>query len=139
MAILHDATLTPATRQLIGAWVPGPTWFDSSAGRNPLGTFPFGDPAGWAGAVGFQPAGQEVPPLLVPVSHRAPPLALADARLVGTTEHSVMGPRWVYDGCAAPVAVSALLPASATGGHEAALTMEKDGETVTFEPTCRVV
>ena len=32
-----------------------------------------------------------------------------DEYLIGTTEHSVLGKRWVYDGCADPVAVSAIL------------------------------
>ena len=32
-----------------------------------------------------------------------------------------------------------MLTAITTGGHEAALTMEQDGELVTFEPTCRVI
>ena len=44
----------------------------------------------------------------------------------------------MYDACGDPVAVSAILTAILTGGHEAALTMEQDGEIVTFEPTCRV-
>jgi hypothetical protein len=51
----------------------------------------------------------------------------------------VLGPRWVYDGLADPVGVAAIASAILTGGHEAALTMEKDGGTVTFEPSCRVV
>src|SRR3954449_12345407 len=139
MAILHDATLTPGKRQLMEAWLPGRTWFDGVPGRRPVGSFRFDDPAGEVGVECFLLGGQDVPTLLVPMTYRAAPLAGADEHLVGTTEHSVLGPRWVYDGCADPVAVSALLTAIATGGHEAALTMEKDGETVTFEPTCRVV
>ena len=77
-------------------------------------------------------------PLLIPMSYRGAPLEGAEEHLIGTTDHSVLGKRWVYDGCADPVAVSAILSAITTGGHEAALTMEQDGEIVTFEPTCRV-
>ena len=73
------------------------------------------------------------------MSYRGAPLEGAEEHLIGTTDHSVLGKRWVYDGCADPVAVSAILSAITTGGHEAALTMEQDGEIVTFEPTCRVV
>ena len=72
------------------------------------------------------------------MSYRGAPLEGADEHLIGTADHSVLGKRWVYDGCADPVAVSAILTAIVTGGHEAALTMEQDGEVVTFEPTCRV-
>ncbi len=73
------------------------------------------------------------------MTYRGAPLEGAEEHLIGTTDHSVLGPRWVYDGCGDPVGVAALLTAITTGGHEAALAMEQDGEVVTFEPTCRVI
>lgn len=43
--------------------------------------------------------------LQVPVSHRSEPMAAPGDALIGTAEHSVLGPRWVYDACADPVSL----------------------------------
>jgi len=138
MALLHDATITPGKRALMKAWLPSRSWFDGDVDRKPVGSFRFDDPAGEVGVECFLLGSTTGPTLLIPMSYRGAPLAGADEHLIGTTEHSVLGPRWVYDGCADPVAVAALLTAIVTGGHEAELTMEKDGQVVTFDPTCRV-
>jgi hypothetical protein len=82
--------------------------------------------------------GSSASTLLVPMSYRGAPLDGAEEHLIGTTQHSVLGPRWVYDGCGDPVVVSAILGAILTGGHEAELTIEQDGRMVTLDPTCRV-
>jgi hypothetical protein len=141
MAILHDATITPGKRDLMKSWLPSRSWFDGDLARKPHAAFRFDDPAGEVGVECFllgPEEGSDAPILLIPMSYRGAPLDGADEHLIGTAEHSVLGKRWVYDGCADPVAVSAILTAIVTGGHEAALTMEQDGEVVTFEPTCRV-
>jgi hypothetical protein len=141
MAILHDATLTPGKRDLMKRWLPSRTWFDGDLDRKPHAAFRFDDPAGKVGVECFLLGpgdGSDAPTLLIPMSYRGAPLDGAGDHLIGTTEHSVLGHRWVYDGCADPVAVSAILTAILTGGHEAPLTMEQDGEVVTFEPTCKV-
>ena len=39
----------------------------------------------------------------VPMTYRGMPLDGADAFLIGTTDHSVLGRRWVYDACGDPV------------------------------------
>jgi hypothetical protein len=72
------------------------------------------------------------------MSYRGAPLDGAEEHLIGTTQHSVLGPRWVYDGLGDPVAVSTMLTAILTGGHEAELTIEHEGRMVTMDPTCRV-
>jgi hypothetical protein len=141
VALLYDATLTPGKRDLIKAWLPTRTWFDGDLGRKPHAAFRFDDPDGEVGVECFlfgAEDGSEASTLLVPMSYRGAPLDGADAHLIGTTQHSVLGPRWVYDACGDPVAVSAILTAILSGGHEAPLTMEQDGQIVTFEPTCRV-
>ncbi len=138
MAILHDATITPGKRDLMKGWLPSRSWFDGDLDRKPVASFRFDDPAGEVGVECFLLGGTDRPTLLIPMSYRGAPLDGAEEHLIGTTDHSVLGPRWVYDGCADPVAVSTILTAITTGGHEAALTMEQDGEIVTFEPTCRV-
>jgi hypothetical protein len=141
MALLYDATLTPGKRDLIKAWLPSRSWFDGDLDRKPAASFRFDDPDGEVGIECFLmgPAdGTDAATLLVPMSYRGAPLDGAEDHLIGTSEHSVLGTRWVYDGCADPVAVAAILTAIVTGGHQAELTMEEDGKLVTFEPTCRV-
>ena len=141
MAILYDATLTPGKRDLMKGWLPSRSWFDGDLARKPHASFRFDDPAGEVGVECFllgPEAGGAGPTYLLPMSYRGAPLDGAEKHLIGTTDHSVLGQRWVYDGCADPVAVAAILTAITTGGHEAALTMEQDGETVVFDPTCRV-
>ena len=141
MAILHDATITPGKRDLMKSWLPSRSWFDGDLDRKPVASFRFDDPAGEVGVECFllgPVEGSSASTLLIPMSYRGAPLEGADEHLIGVTDHSVLGKRWVYDGLADPVAVSTILTAILTGGHEAELTMEQDGEIVTFEPTCRV-
>jgi hypothetical protein len=145
MALLHDATITPGKRDLIKGWLPSRSWFDGDLeGRKPVASFRFDDPAGEVGVECFLmgPVGGSSAPstttLLIPMSYRGAPLVGAEEHLIGTTQHSVLGPRWVYDGCADPVAVSTILTAILTGGHEAELTIEHEGRMVTLDPTCRV-
>jgi hypothetical protein len=165
MAILYDATLTPGKRDLVKGWLPSRSWFDGDLHRKPHASFRFDDPEGQVGVEcflfgpepssepssepGSEPSseplsepssesGPDASTLLVPMSYRGAPLEGAEEHLIGTTQHSVLGQRWVYDGCADPVAVSAILTAITTGGHEAELTMEEDGRTVRFDPTCSV-
>lgn len=122
----------------MNAWLPSRSWFDGDLERKPVGSFRFDDPDGEVRVECFLLGGEDVATLLVPMTYRAAPLGGAEEHLVGTTEHSVLGPRWVYDALADPVGVAAIASAILTGGHEAELTMEKDGGTVTFEPSCRV-
>ena len=129
MAILHDATITPGKRDLMKRWLPSRSWFDGDLDRKPHAAFRFDDPAGEVGVECFllgPEEGSDATTLLIPMSYRGAPLEGAEEHLIGTTDHSVLGKRWVYDGCADPVAVSAILTAIVTGGHEAALTMEQD-------------
>ena len=138
MALLHDATLSPGKRDLMKGWLPSRSWFDGNLERRPVAAFRFDDPAGEVGVECFLLGSESEGTLLVPMSYRGAPLEGAEAHQVSTTEHSVLGARWVYDGCADPVAVSALLTAILTGGHEAELTIEQDGHQVTLDPTCWV-
>jgi hypothetical protein len=142
MALLYDATLTPGKRDLVKAWLPSRSWFDGDLDRKPVASFRFDDPDGEVGIecflIGPADGSGSSSLLLVPMSYRGAPLEGAEEHLIGTSEHSVLGPRWVYDGCADPVAVSAMLTAIVTGGRQAELTMEENGKLVTFEPTCRV-
>ena len=60
--------------------------------------------------------GRGLPTLFLPLTYRGAELDGAEEHLVGTTEHSELGPRWVYDGCADPVFIGELVRAVLTGG-----------------------
>jgi hypothetical protein len=122
MALVHpNATLSPSKRELMGAWLPTRPWHDGTD-RKPVGSFRFDDPAGAVGMEGFLLGADGVSTLFLPLTYRGAPLDGADEHLVGTTEHSELGTRWVYDGCGDPVFVSSLahaILAGATGvDHE---------------------
>jgi Maltokinase N-terminal cap domain len=88
---------------LLSAWLPGRLWFTGRAEVQPPGAYRFDDPAGEVGieAILLQAADGSV--LHAPLTYRRAPLDGAQDYLIGTTEHSVLGRRWVYDGCGDPI------------------------------------
>lgn len=115
MAIVYpNAELTPGKRELMDAWLPTRPWFDGEP-RKPTGSFRFDDPAGEVGMEGFLLGADGLTTLFVPLTYRGAPLAGAEQHLVGTTAHSELGTRWVYDGAADPVFVQSLVAAVITG------------------------
>jgi maltokinase-like protein len=138
MALLHKATVDPSKRELMTAWLATRPWAEGFDPVRTIASYRFDDPAGEVGleaALLVDDAGALVH---VPVSYRAAPLDGADAFLVGTTEHSVLGTRWVYDACGDPVWAAALATAIATGGVGAEQYFEIDGERVMVEPRMTV-
>ena len=125
MALIYDATLTPGKLDVLNAWVPGRPWA-STASVAKIATYRFDDPAGEVGTETFLLAGGDAV-LHVPLTYRGAPLPGAERHLVGTMEHSVLGTRRVYDGCADPVWVTAAVTAILTGGTQVPLFMEVDG------------
>ena len=59
------------------------------------------------------------PTYQVGLTYRDAPLDGGEPWLIGTTEHSVLGRRWVYDGCGDPVYVAALTEVIYSGGVQA--------------------
>jgi hypothetical protein len=90
----------------------------------------FDDPAGEVGVETILWGTEGGAVLQTPLTYRAAPLAGGDAHLVGTSEHSVLGRRWVYDGCGDPVWAATLAAAILTGGSQAQMHFEQDGERV---------
>jgi hypothetical protein len=116
MAIVYPhAELTPGKRELMDAWLPGRAWFDGEPGRKPVGSFRFDDPEGEVGMEGFLLGADGLSTLFLPMTYRSAALEGAEEHLIGTTEHSELGTRWVYDGCGDPVFVQSLLTAMLTG------------------------
>ena len=139
MARLHGtATLVPTKRELLDAWLPHRPWFDGVLERGPVASFRLDDPEGEVGMEGFLLGSAMGTTLFVPLSYRPTPLDGADRHLVGTMQHSVLGTRWVYDGCGDPAWARALTAAVLGGGAQADEDVEVDGAVHRREPSARV-
>lgn len=115
MSIIYRTTITPSKLELLSAWLPTRTWYRVT-GRPPelakAGGFRLEDPEGEVGIefmVALDASGPEAVAYLVPMTYRAAPLDGSDEALIGTTEHGVLGKRWVYDGTRDPVLVTQLV------------------------------
>ncbi|MDX2542367.1 maltokinase N-terminal cap-like domain-containing protein [Streptomyces sp. WI04-05B] len=115
MAVIHNTTMSPGKLELLTAWLPTRPWYVAS-GREPeltkAGGFRLDDPAGEVGIefmVVTDASGDAPVSYHVPLSYRDAPLGGADQALVGTSEHGVLGKRWIYDGAHDPVLVAQLL------------------------------
>ncbi|MFI9052883.1 1,4-alpha-glucan branching protein [Streptomyces sp. NPDC053427] len=115
MAVIHHVTLKPGKLELLTPWLPGQPWYVGEGRRTPelakAGGFRLDDPDGEVG-IEFMAVsdGSGDRPVVyhVPLTYRGAPLEGADHALVGTLEHEVLGPRWVYDGTHDPVFVAQL-------------------------------
>lgn len=140
MALLHRAELTPSKTELLDGWAPGQPWFVGEPGvaLTTIAAYRFDDPEGEVGVETLLVRAGDGPPMQVPLTYRGAPLDGATAALIGTMEHSVLGKRWVYDGAGDPVYVMTTAAAALSGGHQAALYVDVDGERVEREPTALV-
>jgi hypothetical protein len=126
--IYNTATLTPSKIELLTGWVAAQPWAAGldAGSLEAVGAYRFDDPAGEVGMETHLVRTADNRLLQVPVTYRGAPLP--DAPLVGQTEHSVLGTRWVYDACADPVYALALITTVLTGGHEAELEFDGSSE-----------
>lgn len=137
MASVHEATLRPSKHELITSWLATQAWAPQGEAAQ-VGAYRFDDPAGKVGIEGFLLDVAGTPVHLI-LTYRGAPLEGADDFLLGTTEHSVLGRRWVYDGCVDPVAIRVLVTAVLSGGEQAELVVVKGEQEVgRREPTMRV-
>jgi len=115
MAVIHHTTLKPTKLELLADWLPTRPWYRGGPGSPTLeksGGFRLDDPEGEVGIefmVATDISTPEPVAYLVPLTYRGAPLEGADHALVGTTEHGVLGKRWVYDGCHDRVLITELL------------------------------
>ncbi|MGW5667435.1 CG0192-related protein [Micromonospora sp. NPDC003776] len=137
MALLHRAELRPTKLELLAAWLPGRPWFEGAADADleRVAAYRFDDPAGEVGIETILVRAGGGPVLQVPLTYRAGPLEGAEAWLVGTCEHSVLGRRWVYDGCGDPVYAAALASAVLAGTGQAEEYFEVDGRRESRAPS----
>ncbi|AWZ07341.1 MULTISPECIES: 1,4-alpha-glucan branching protein [unclassified Streptomyces] len=115
MAMIYNTTMEPGKLELVSAWLPTRPWYVSTGPEPALarsGGFRLDDPEGEVGIefmVLTDTSGGRETSYLVPLTYRGGPLAGAGAGLVGTSEHGVLGKRWIYDGAHDPVLVGQLL------------------------------
>ena len=115
MSTIHTgATLTPGKVELVTSWIGLQRWY-AGHGHEPrlsrMRGFRLDDPTGEVGIETLilrDDAAAAPTTYQVPLTYRGAPLAGAEAALVGTLEHSVLGTRWVYDAPFDPVYVQQL-------------------------------
>ena len=115
MAIVHNTTMSPGKLELLTAWLPAQPWY-LRTGREPelvkAGGFRLDDPEGEVGIefmVVTDGSGGRVTAYHVPMTYRGSGFAGASGGLIGTSEHGVLGRRWIYDGARDPVLVAQLV------------------------------
>jgi Maltokinase N-terminal cap domain len=115
MAVIHDTTMSPGKLELLATWLPAQPWY-LDGGRAPrlakAGGFRLDDPHGEVGIefmVVTDGSGDDATAYQVPLTYRARALPAAGAGLIGTSEHGVLGHRWIYDGTRDPVLVAQLI------------------------------
>ncbi|QEE61768.1 hypothetical protein FVA74_09435 [Salinibacterium sp. dk2585] len=139
MAILFRAQLRPSKLELIVPWLVEQPWaYPSEEEWRSVATYRFDDPAGEVGIETFILSAGQGEELHVPVSYRGAPLEGADAALIGTMDHSVLGKRWAYDATGDPVYAQVLASTIVNGGTEAELYVEKDGQRELMAGTAQV-
>lgn len=128
MAYIHRTTMTPGKLELLTNWLPKQTWYLGTTANPELakaGGFRLDDPEGEVGIefmVVADTTAREPVAYLVPMTYRGAPLrdTPGDA-LIGTSEHGVLGHRWIYDALHDPVATAqlqALLRGETTPQHQ---------------------
>ncbi|MGH3309590.1 MAG: maltokinase N-terminal cap-like domain-containing protein [Streptomyces sp.] len=114
MAVIHKTTMKPEKPELLAAWLPTQPWYIGTAREPELtkaGGFRLDDPQGEVGIefmVVTDQSGDQPVSYHVPLTYRGAPLDGADQALIGTSEHGVLGRRWVYDGTHDPVLIAQL-------------------------------
>jgi hypothetical protein len=113
MAIIHRTTLKPGKLDLLAAWLPGQPWYRGAPGPElaKAGGFRIDDPAGAVGIefmVVTDTSGERATTYLAPMTYRGAPFEPAGEGLIGTTEHGVLGTRWVHDAVHDPVFIAAV-------------------------------
>jgi len=130
MGIVHQATLSPSKQEIVESWLPTRSWADGHRIAEKVAEYRFDDPAGEVGVETILWRTEHGDVLQTPLTYRAGPLADAEQHLITTTEHSVLGQRWVYDGCGDPVWAATLAAGILTGARQSPMYVEDDGRRI---------
>jgi hypothetical protein len=132
MATIHTGTtMAPTKLELLTDWLPRQPWYEGegSPSLTKAGGFRLDDPAGEVG-IEFAFVADGRTTYHVPMTYRGAPLPGVENGLIGTSEHGVLGTRWIYDAAHDPVAVAQLLE-FIRGGVDA----QQQSESDTTDPT----
>lgn len=135
MSLLYKTTMSPSKLELLAGWLPSQPWFagDISALAS-LGGYRFDDPEGEVGLEGILVTAGDETVYHVPLSYHGAPLPGGESFLLGTSEHGVLGTRWISDAAGDPVFRAVMARAIATGDSGAAEFVEDEtGERVQRE------
>ncbi|MET7643955.1 1,4-alpha-glucan branching protein [Streptomyces sp. NPDC005426] len=113
MAVIHHTTMSPTKMELLTEWLPTQPWYRGGpeAELTKAGGFRLDDPDGEVGIefmIVTDASSDEPGAYLLPLAYRGAPLDGVDEALIGTSEHGVLGTRWIYDGVHDPVLVARL-------------------------------
>ena len=115
MALIYNTTMNPGKLELLTAWLAAQPWYlhpEYEPVLSKAGGFRLDDPRGEVGIefmVVTDRSGNTDAAYHVPLTYRGAALAGADAGLIGTAEHGVLGRRWIYDGVYDPVLLTQLV------------------------------
>jgi hypothetical protein len=139
MGEVHShATVSPSKQELVESWLPSRPWAAGRTISGKVAEYRFDDPDGEVGVETILWTCDDGSVLQTPLTYRSAPLPGAEAHLVGTADHSVLGRRWVYDGCADPVWFATLADAIVHGGTQVQMYFEQDGRRIDVPPRMRV-
>lgn len=118
MGLFHRAVITPSKPEIVESWGSTQEWWpDADAPMEVIGAFRFDDPEGQVGMETHLVRVADVV-LQVPLTYRNEPLEGAEAAFITTTEHTVLGTRYVYDGTGDPLYLVMLAAVAMTGQGE---------------------
>jgi hypothetical protein len=139
MGIVHRATLSPSKQEIVERWLPSRSWAVGRTIVEKVAEYRYDDPAGEVGVETILWRLDDGAVVQTPLTYRAEPLAGAEEHLITTTDHSVLGERWVYDGCGDPVWASTLVAAILTGAPQSQMFLEgEDGQRIDVPPRMQV-
>lgn len=131
MGIVHRATLTPSKQEIVEGWLPSRSWAVGRTIAEKVAEYRYDDPQGEVGVETILWRLDDGAVAQTPLTYRAEPLAGAEEHLITTTDHSVLGERWVYDGCGDPVWAATLAAAIVTGERQSQMFLVgDDGERI---------
>lgn len=139
MGIVHrQATISPTKQELVEAWLPSRPWGRGRTVAGKVAEYRLDDPAGEVGVETIVWRTDDDALLQTALTYRAEPLGGAEDHLITTMEHSVLGRRWIYDGCGDPVWADTLVRTILTGASQTPMFFEQDGERVDIPPRMQV-
>lgn len=134
MAVVHRAEISPTKIELLAEWMPRQPWAEEvdPTALATVAAYRFDDPAGEVGVeVLLVSDGRGT--WQVPLTYRGALAPELDAALITPMSHTVLGPRWVYDGRSDPTFGNALVGALLGGLDQAELVIH-DGDKRSTRP-----